>query len=87
MQKGRRKYLKVSVLWRRKRNVNPKEEEINVAVEAEIYPKGTTTRQMRRESYQEQNMQRFQNPQVTLYAFFNCNIGLKLNSEVNYEES
>ncbi|KAG5060364.1 hypothetical protein JHK87_001393 [Glycine soja] len=28
MQKGRRKYLKVSVLWWRKRNVNPKGEEV-----------------------------------------------------------
>ena len=65
-QNGRRKYLKVSVWWQRKRNANPKEEEINVAVEAKIYPKGMTTRQMRRESYQEHNMQRFQNPQVTL---------------------
>ena len=33
MQKVRRKYLKVNVLRRRKRNANPKEEEINVAVE------------------------------------------------------
>ena len=40
----RRKYLKVSVLWRRKRNVNMKEEEVNVAVEVEIYPTETPTR-------------------------------------------
>ena len=40
-QNGRRKYLKVSVWWQRKRNANPKEEEINVAVEAKIYPKGS----------------------------------------------
>ena len=33
MQKGRRKYLKVSVLRWRKRNVNPKGEKVNVAVE------------------------------------------------------
>jgi len=40
----RRKYLKVGVLWRRKRNVNMKEEEVNVAVEVEIYPTETPTR-------------------------------------------
>ena len=44
-QKGRRKYLKVSVLRWRKRNVNPKEEEVNVAVEAKLYPKGTVARE------------------------------------------
>ena len=29
---------------KRKRNVNPKGEEVNVAVEAELYPTGTTAR-------------------------------------------
>ena len=43
-QKRRRKYLKVSVLQWRKRNANPKGEEVNVAVEAEIYPTRTTAR-------------------------------------------
>ena len=50
-----------------KEKCESEKEEVNVAVEAEIYPTETTARQMRRKPYQEQKMQQcFQNPQVTL---------------------
>ena len=44
MQEGRRRKIPEGECIVVKRSPNPKGEEVNVAVEAEIYPTGTTVR-------------------------------------------